>query len=306
MKLTEIRNSFLKGEIDKWQYIDKMHTQHDLLFEYAEFIAGTNISSVEITDNRVIMTFRDSGVKFICVRGDKRLAPIDSLNFGSYELEELQMQLSLIDEGMKVFDIGANLGWYALHVASVKRTCMVYSFEPVSATFERLNANIELNRLTNVKIYNFGFSDREGIFSFFLDPSLTVNASMTNVSGSKNIQEVKCEVRTLDEFIKRENLAVDFIKCDVEGAELLAFQGGVNIISTHKPVIFTEMLRKWTAKFNYHPNDIIDFFVGIGYSCFIITGNKLERIQKVTEHTLETNYFFLHEEKHQSQILKHS
>ena len=35
-----------------------------------------------------------------------------------------------------------------------------------------------------------------------------------------------------------------------------------------KPIIFTEMLRKWAAKFGYHPNDIINYFSNFGYNCF--------------------------------------
>ena len=59
------------------------------------------------------------------------------------------------------------------------------------------------------------------------------------------------------------------------------------------------MLRKWSAKFGYHPNDIINFMKEIGYQCYTITDNyKLRKIEEVTEKTVETNYFFLHKEKH--------
>jgi hypothetical protein len=105
-------------------------------------------------------------------------------------------------------------------------------------------------------------------------------------------------VRTIDEFSAEKGLKVDFIKCDVEGAELFVFQGGVKTISRDKPVIFTEMVRKWSAKFNYHPNQIIELLRGIGYRCFRAEGNALVEFPVMDENTAETNFFFLHALKH--------
>ena len=62
------------------------------------------------------------------------------------------------------------------------------------------------------------------------------------------------------------------------------------------------MLRKWSAKFGYHPNDIIEFFNKLGYQCFAIQNGNLINFDKVDEETIETNYFFLHKEKHQKII----
>lgn len=305
MSLKSIKSSFEKGAIDKWKYIDEMYSQHSLLFDYGNFIVGTNISSIEILDSKVVMTFRDSGIRFICIENDKRLAPLDTLNFGTYELEEMKMQLSLIDDGMNVLDIGANLGWYALHVAKAKPGSSVFSFEPVPSTFGYLNANIALNKLSNIKTFNFGLSDNEGTFSFFYDPQLSVNASLINVAGKENIQEVKCSVKTLDGFVKSNGVSFDFIKCDVEGAELLAFKGGLEAIRSNKPIVFSEMLRKWTSKFSYHPNDIIELFTQIGYACFVIDGGRLRQFNLVDEKTMDTNYLFLHTEKHKQKISKY-
>ena len=304
MSINEIKNSFEKGNLDKWKYIDEMYKQHALLFDYSNFIPNTNISLIEISDKRVVMTFRDSGVKFICIENDKRLAPLDTLNFGSYEVEELRMQLNLIDDGMNVFDIGGNLGWFALHIAKLKPKSTTFSFEPLPTTFKYLNENISLNKFSNIKIFNFGLSDKVGTFSFFYNPQLSVNASMLNVADNHNIEEIKCSVKTLDGFMHQEKTTVDFIKCDVEGAELLAYKGGVETIKQNQPIIFSEMLRKWTTKFNYHPNDIIKFFSELNYECFVIQNERLKRFTTVNETTEETNYFFMHSQKHAAKIYK--
>lgn len=62
------------------------------------------------------------------------------------------------------------------------------------------------------------------------------------------------------------------------------------------------MLRKWCAKFGYHPNDIIYFYKNMGYSCFVFREDRLIPFEQVTETTIETNYFFLHTKKHSNLI----
>lgn len=92
---------------------------------------------------------------------------------------------------------------------------------------------------------------------------------------------------------------VDFIKCDVEGTELFVYEGGKKTIEKYRPIIMSEMLRKWAHKFNYHPNDIINLLTELGYQCFVINENSnLKKFDKVLEETVETNYYFLHKEKH--------
>ena len=59
---------------------------------------------------------------------------------------------------------------------------------------------------------------------------------------------------------------------------------------------------KWSAKFNYHPNDIITFLNMLGYSPYVINGEQLRKFNWVDEDTVETNYFFLHHDKHANLI----
>ena len=93
------------------------------------------------------------------------------------------------------------------------------------------------------------------------------------------------------------------IKCDVEGSELFVFQGGIEILERDKPFIFTEMLRKWAAIFEYHPDDIINLLSSVGYRCFAYVDEKLEEFFCIKTETKPTNYFFLHKDKH-NEIIK--
>jgi FkbM family methyltransferase len=281
MRLSDYKTDYKNGKMDKWSYIEKMYNLYSVLFDYADFIKDTEINKIEIENGEVVMTFKSSNIKFQCTNNDKRLAPFDALNFASYEADELDMQLELINPNSTILDIGGNYGWYALHVAKKYPNAKIFSFEPIPNTFLHLNKNISLNGLSNIQTYNFGLSDEEGEFLFYYDPELSVNASLQNVSAKDSIITVKCSVNTLDNFWKGSKSPIDFIKCDVEGVELLAFKGGLETIRKDLPIIFTEMLRKWTSKFNYHPNDIIELLSDIGYGCYVLSDKRLKCFFKV-------------------------
>jgi hypothetical protein len=73
----------------------------------------------------------------------------------------------------------------------------------------------------------------------------------------------------------------------------------MDTIARTRPVLFIEMLRKWSAKFGYHPNDIITLLKDIGYECFSVEGGgRMERFASMEESTVATNFIFLHKEKH--------
>lgn len=301
--IKEILAKYTNGVVDKPTYIKNMYEEHHAaLFNYAEYLAQTNVKKIEIEDGRVIMTSRDRGIRIACSPGDFRIAPIETLNFFDYEKSESDMMENLVADGDTFFDIGANIGWYSINIATSRRATKVYCFEPIPKTHKSLSVNLELNTVPNVIAHNFGFSSQAGEFPFYYYPEGSGNASSVNVTGRADVECVQCKVLTLDDFITETGTQVDFIKCDVEGAELLVFQGGIKTITRDKPVVFSEILRKWSAKFNYNPNDIFSMFKDQGYQAFTVKENYLVKFFEMNDSTIETNFFFLHSEKHANLI----
>ena len=294
---------YLENTLDKTQFIDEMYKIHQVLIDYSKHLPKTSVQKIEIIDNNVLMTFRHSNIVMKFIEGDKRIACIDTLNFLKYEEEELTMQYMLINDGDVVVDIGANYGWYSMHIAKKNPNSTIYSFEPLPKTYSVFSENLAINNINNICPLNIGLSDSQGEMSFFVDPNLTVNASLNNVSESSSAIEVKCFVETLDVFVEHNKIdKLDFIKCDIEGAELFALKGALKTLQNFRPKLFVEMLRKWSKKFGYHPNDIIIYLKGLGYNCYKIRSNFLEEVFEVNEDTIETNFVFLHSEKHYEKI----
>lgn len=303
---TQKKNEFKKGLINKHQYMEDMFRVHKYLFDYPELINDSLVTKIEISKERVIFTVDNNGdsILLCCDGRDAYSLPLILLNLSETETQEQSMVLKLLKDEDIVFDIGANIGWYSINILLKRRGVSVYSFEPIKSSFHYLKQNLQLNHLNADHAYNFGFSNENKSVKFYFDVKFAMASSMANLREDENTVMEECEVKKMDDFISSitSTKKIDFIKCDVEGAEYFVFQGAAETINNYKPIIFTEMLRKWSAKFNYHPNEIISFMSELGYQCFTTDGQHLFPFSLMNEATVETNFFFLHENKHDELI----
>jgi FkbM family methyltransferase len=218
-------------------------------------------------------------------------------NTGCYEKKETEIMfriLSLLGQNISILDIGANAGYYSLCYSAWLPKADIHAFEPMPATFERLKENAELSG-GNMRLNPFGLYERDDVLGFYFNSEESGATSIQNIRGIDESKKIMSKVTTMDGYVEKAGIKVGFIKCDVEGAEIFVFKGGLKTLETDKPVVFTEMLRKWSAKFGYHPNDILMLFSNLGYSCYTIgTMCKLYPISSVTENTVDTNFIFLH------------
>lgn len=298
-----LRQAYRAGEISKSDFIRRMFDAHKSLYDYAPLIAASDLAEVAISAEGITYTTRD-GVKIFSQRPDQRLMPLEVLNFGSYEPQETRALLDVIRDGDHVLDVGGNIGWFAVLIAKKFPAARVSSFEPVEPVFRELVANVELNGCSNVACFNVALSDKAETFEIFYDPAYSARSSARDLSGGES-SKIKCSAVVLDRFAKEQDLPpVQVIKCDVEGAELFALKGGIGLIDRDRPAVFAEMLRKWSAKFGYHPNDIINLLVPLGYVCFDISGDEPTVLNLVDEETKGTNFMFLHQDKHADQIAR--
>jgi len=302
MSLFETKQSYSDGKSLKHEFVDAMHKQHLILNDYAKYIKDTEIKKILIENGEVYMT-TDEDIVLWCNFVDKGSIPLVNLSFGGYEKEERLCVAGMIGQSDVVFDIGANYGWYSLNIAKKYPNARIYAFEPIPYSFDILSRNIGLNNIKNINVFNIGIGKENTVLEFNYNKDASGATSMVNLLDRENVEKIKCGIRTLDSFVQEKSIdRVDFIKCDIEGAEFFALQGGKGVLERCRPKLFVEMLRKWSAKFGYHPNDIIGFMGGLGYLCFELADGGLRRIDVMTDETVSTNFFFLHSEKHASTI----
>jgi FkbM family methyltransferase len=158
--------------------------------------------------------------------------------------EEQIMGLFRPSEGDTVVDIGAHMGRYTIPCSkSVGLSGKVVAIEAHPYNFGILQHNLRLNKLKNVRLLNCAvYSNRARLKLYLPDEDLgyTMHHSlMTNYLASKYSNEIErkyieVEADTLDNLLKARGInEVNWIKIDVEGAELEVLKGAREILSTN-------------------------------------------------------------------------
>jgi FkbM family methyltransferase len=132
-----------------------------------------------------------------------------------------------IQKGDKVIDAGAHIGTFSLMAAKlVGPEGFVYAFEPDTINYQKLLRNIRSNGIANIKVFNMGLWKSADKLYFHSSGDLGSSIQADSSNGS-----VIIDVINLDNFWNSENNpAINFIKMDIEGAEIEALEGAANLL----------------------------------------------------------------------------
>ncbi len=86
-----------------------------------------------------------------------------------------------VGPGAVVFDVGANIGLFSIHLARTSPGVNLYAFEPIPPIFEMLTRNLA-RHAPEARAFNVALADRDGEAAFEFDPSLTMNATMSRAA----------------------------------------------------------------------------------------------------------------------------
>lgn len=177
---------------------------------------------------------------------------------------------SFLREGMTVFDVGANIGVYALRFArKVGPKGRVYAFEPVPDIFARLQGNIALNDVHNIVPVPMALSDQKGM------AKISVAGPRSSLFRHQSQKFVEVTLTTLDEFVAEQGIErVDAIKLDVEGAELRVIRGADNTLRRDKPILMVEIQEATLKPAGTTPQELFNTIVNYGYDAFVIRHGK--------------------------------
>ena len=302
-ELAALRSGYQQGTVTRdalWQGMGQVHAA---LLQYPPLLRDGDAARIEIDGEGLRLRLRNGAV-FEWDPSDVRSPPNMVVAHGVYEPHELHLLEVMARGSRTVLDIGANIGWYAVQLArgrSGDRTFRLHAFEPVTNTHATLCRNIALNGVgAAVECHAFGFGEERATVTFYVPQGIgTPAASRVPLFDQVPQLEVRCALVRLDEWAAERGIAaVDMIKMDIEGSEIFALRGGMATLGRDRPAIFCEMLRKWAAKFSYHPNDIIALLAGIGYRCWGVSPAGLQPLAHVSEETVATNFVFLHPDRH--------
>jgi len=151
---------------------------------------------------------------------------------GTYEPEQTALFCRLIAPGQTVFDVGAAAGYYTLLSAQLLGTGgRVVACEPEPKNFRFLRQHVAGNRLQNVTLLPRAVGAESGSARFG-------GGTGTGTGRLTGAGQLIVAVERLDDLATEQKCSPDFIKIDVEGAELDVLRGGEATIRRSRPTIF--------------------------------------------------------------------
>lgn len=176
-----------------------------------------------------------------------------------------------------VIDIGAQVG--NMSVAYSLFASKVISFEPNPATFEVLEKNAQLN--PNIIPFNYAISDEEGPLTFHYSDYGFCNggfATRTQAGIGVTGHNIPIDVWAVnfEKFIQENNIEtgnISLIKIDAEGHDKDILKTLINTITTHKPVLITEIYNGLNSN---EITDLLDTIHSLGYKAYDEEINQLD------------------------------
>lgn len=265
-----------------------------LVKPFSSLIPKNIISRIPVV-GRICLQLPNSKKLYLKTYGHDHIASILYFRgIDAYEGSTIKLFIKLLKYTDNFFDIGANIGIYALIAAINNFHRKVYAFEPVPKVFDCFKKNVEINKLHNLQIDSAAITNYDGDITLYV-PLETIPTSASTLQGFKNDSNpISVRALTIDSFVAMNNISrVDLIKIDTEGTEHMVLEGAKNIMKRDEPIIICEVLKGRTEK-SLHP--VLD---NLGYKYFWISSEGLiEKGQIEGDGTCKNkNYLFITKKK---------
>jgi FkbM family methyltransferase len=211
------------------------------------------------------------------------------------EQESMALFGKLIEKGNTIIEVGGHIGYVSLYLSSIVGDAgHVYVFEPGINNLPYIKKNVQ--QVSNVSVIPKAVSNVSGSLPFYIENITGMNNTLLkNYSfGTRNAansflkaeyHESLVDVTTIDTFIHEHDILPEFIKIDVEGAELDVLRGMSSCLLICKPLLMVEVTK--------HQTGVGELLMDNGY---LICDTHLKIVRKVSE--MQGNMFCLHEVAH--------
>lgn len=207
-----------------------------------------------IVENKVVRTLLNGlfGRKTIRVASPEGTAitvnPIYHGNFltpqgiAEYEPEMRELFARLVEPGMVVYDVGANVGVFSVLFAALAGPHgLVYAFEPEPGNLRCLRDTQSNNALPNLVIQAAGVGRENGTL-YFDRKGGAMSGRMVEKADRSDANIIEMPVIGIDDFVfVQGQRAPDLLKIDVEGNEVNVVAGMNRTLTTHRPIVVCEL-----------------------------------------------------------------
>ena len=190
-----------------------------------------------------------------------------------------------------IFDVGANVGDWALLALDAFPESEVHCFEAAAPTFESLARNVAGN--PRVRLNPFGLGAAEGSAVLKYAPGDDRLTSAVEVVGTRDLVSLTARIRAGDDYVRENGVErVDFLKIDVEGMEGQVLAGFGRTLSEQRVRVVQFEYGQVNAFSRFLLRDFYELFDGYGYLVGKIYPHRVDfrRYDYIHEDFIGPNY----------------
>jgi FkbM family methyltransferase len=178
-------------------------------------------------------------------------------------------------KGEIVVDVGAQVGRYSIITSKlVQNEGKVIAIEPEPLNFKLLEANIQLHKAENIIPVKCALTDTEGYTKLWLGKTPGWHSCVTDSKANFTGDFVNVRCMTLDSLLRELGIQqIDWLKIDVEGAELIVLRGGLFALKNSKNL-------KIIIEVNRNSSLTLGFLKMAGYTCKFLTETEILAFRK--------------------------
>ncbi len=198
------------------------------------------------------------------------LDSLDSLQLRqsqNYEKDVRQVFEDCINLGDIVVDAGAHIGWHAVLLSQlVGEDGQVFAFEPEPENFALLKKNCRIGGFDNVVLENKAVSNQNGNVNLYISEE---NSGDHRIYASDFTREsITVESVRLDDYFGPKE--VDFVKMDIQGAEVEALAGMKSLLDYKHLKLCMEFWPYGIRRSGFEPDDLVNMLVDYKFRMFDI------------------------------------
>jgi FkbM family methyltransferase len=183
----------------------------------------------------------------------------------------------VIGHGATVLDVGAHAGRHTdRFIQLVGLFGRVVAFEPIPGKAEGLRRRYRWR--LNVSVREMALAAKAGTANFLHVENYPEESGLKRRiynQGDAHPVEISVRVSTLDietAVLRR----VDFIKLDIEGAELTALDGARQVLARFRPIVSVEYGHPAYSAYGHTADSLWDFAASVGYRLSDLFGNLVD------------------------------
>ena len=116
------------------------------------------------------------------------------------EIEHRIMLQEIVKDGSRIFDIGANVGYYAIMEARMVERKGKSFTEPSPSNVNLLKKNVALNDQHNIRIVSAAVSDIDTAKTFYLSDQSNLGTFHAGGAGAEHKWSNRCREHTIHEY----------------------------------------------------------------------------------------------------------